>query len=330
MALYGQGATRGKTAILAIEATTNQACAAIRVFEERADFRFVFHALEYQYLSIRNLSNSGSQDNLSGELVKSIRIRIPPLHEQHVISFILSTIEASLSKTRQLVSMKELQKKGMMQQLLSGKKRIRGFREEWVVRPLRSLFSRVTRKNDGGSSEVVTISGKKGFVTQTDYFKKTIASEVLDDYFLIREGEFCYNKSYSNGYPWGAIKRLQGRKEAVVTTLYICFQVKEDADIDADFLEYFFESGGLNRGLMRIAHEGGRAHGLLNVTPSDFFDLPIEIPGKQEQKAIAQILLVCDREIHLLKAKAEKIRNQKKGLMQVLLTGKKRLKEFRE
>jgi len=93
-----------------------------------------------------------------------------------------------------------------------------------------------------------------------------------------------------------------------------------------DFFEQFFEANSLDKGLTKIAHEGGRAHGLLNVTPSDFFSLKIAIPSFEEQTAIAQVLQTADKEIQLLKAKTEKLREQKKGMMQVLLTGKKRLK----
>ena len=77
---------------------------------------------------------------------------------------------------------------------------------------------------------------------------------------------------------------------------------------------------------MKIAHEGGRAHGLLNVTPSDFFDLKVTIPGFDEQTAIAQVLKAAANEVQVLRSKLDMLKEQKKGLMQVLLTGKKRLK----
>ena len=188
------------------------------------------------------------------------------------------------------------------------------------------MFNRVTRKNSEDNTNVVTISAQRGFVRQTDFFNKAVASEIIDNYFLVEKGEFCYNKSYSNGYPWGATKRLNGFDKAVVTTLYICFGLKNPQKNSGDFFEQYFEANLLDRGLTKIAHEGGRAHGLLNVTPSDFFSLKITIPSFEEQAAIAQVLQVADKEIQLLKAKTDKLREQKKGMMQVLLTGKKRLK----
>jgi type I restriction enzyme S subunit len=152
-----------------------------------------------------------------------------------------------------------------------------------------------------------------------------VASDIIDNYFLVEKGEFCYNKSYSNGYPWGATKRLTDFDKAVVTTLYICFTLKDNQENSGDFFEHFFEANLLDRGLTQIAHEGGRAHGLLNVTPSDFFDLHIFIPPLEEQSAIAKVLRIADKEILLLKSMLVKMKEQKKGLMQVLLKGKKRL-----
>jgi len=219
-----------------------------------------------------------------------------------------------------------LQKKWLMQKLLTGKKRLYKFeKEKWEETSLGDLFERVTKKNAEQNTNVVTISAQRGFVRQTDFFNKSIASEIVDNYFLVEKGEFCYNKSYSNGYPWGATKRLKDFEKAVVTTLYICFGLKNTQKNSGDFFEHFFEANLLDKGLTKIAHEGGRAHGLLNVTPSDFFSLKITIPTYGEQIAIAQVLITADKEIQLLKTKAEKLKEQKKGLMQVLLTGKKRL-----
>jgi type I restriction enzyme S subunit len=211
-----------------------------------------------------------------------------------------------------------------MQQLLTGKRRLKGFEGAWKEVRMKDVFERVTRKNIEGNTNVITISAQRGFVRQDDFFNKIVASEILDNYFLVQKGEFCYNKSYSNGYPWGATKRLNDFEKAVVTTLYICFGLKNEHN-SGDFFEQYFEANLLDKGLTKIAHEGGRAHGLLNVTPSDFFDLKITIPTQKEQTAVACILQTADQEIQLLKAKAEKMKEQKKGMMQVLLTGKIRL-----
>ncbi len=257
--------------------------------------------------------------------IRKFRVNLPPLPEQKAIAQVLSTADTAIHTTDKLIAQKELRKKWLMQQLLTGKKRLKGFDGEWTEKKLSDLFDRVTRKNIEGNTTVVTISAQRGFVRQTDFFNRNIASEITDNYFLVERGEFCYNKSYSNGYPWGAIKRLNDFDKAVVTTLYICFGIKNQKEANPEFFEQYFGANRLDKGLTKIAHEGGRAHGLLNVTPTDFFSLEVIVPSFGEQTAIAQVLQAADKEINLFKARAEKLRAQKKGLMQQLLTGKKRL-----
>ncbi len=275
---------------------------------------------------LRRIATGISVYGVSKTNLSRVKIALPPLHEQKAIAQLLSSWDKAINKNNQLIAQKELRKKWLMQNLLTGKKRLKGFGGEWEETTMSSIFERITRKNTEANTNVVTISAQRGFIRQTDFFNKKIASDILDNYFLVNKGEYCYNKSYSNGYPWGATKRLNDYDKAVVTTLYICFGIKDENDNSGDFFEQFFEANYLNQGLTKIAHEGGRAHGLLNVTPSDFFSLKIDIPNFEEQTAIAQVLKAADKEIQLLKIKTEKLREQKKGMMQVLLTGKKRLK----
>jgi len=289
---------------------------------------FLYYFLQTPYyVYMMEIAMAGTDPpNIGNGDLEKIKIPIPPLPEQRAIAQVLSTADTAIHTTEKIIAQKELRKKWLMQQLLTGKKQLKGFGGEWKEKKLSDIFERVTRKNTEGNTTVVTISAQRGFVRQTDFFNKNIASEITDNYFLVEKGEFCYNKSYSNGYPWGATKRLNDFDKAVVTTLYICFGVKNQKKTNPEYFEQFFGANHLDKGLTKIAHEGGRAHGLLNVTPSDFFSLKITVPSYEEQTAIAQVLQAADKEISLLKAKAEKLREQKKGLMQVLLTGKIRLK----
>ena len=289
---------------------------------------FLSYALE-TYLSKKQkrvLGQGNSVVHIYPSDLSKVKIPLPPLTEQLNIANVLGWMDTAIIQNNHLIAQKELQKKWLMQNLLTGKKRLKGFKAEWKEVAMANLFERVTRKNSEVNTNVVTISAQRGFVRQTDFFTKSIASEIIDNYFLVEKGEFCYNKSYSNGYPWGATKRLNDFDKAVVTTLYICFRLKNLQKSSGDFFEQYFEANLLDRGLTKIAHEGGRAHGLLNVTPSDFFSLKITIPNFEEQSAIAQVLQAADKEIQLLKTKTVKLRVQKKGMMQVLLTGKIRLK----
>lgn len=270
------------------------------------------------------LASGGAQPFLSLGEIKRLDIVVPPLHEQIYISSIIAKWDRAIELKEKLLEQKKLQKKGLLERLLTGKVRLPRFREEWKKTNLSNVFERVTRRNDGGSSNVLTISAQKGLVSQTDYFNKSVASETLDKYFLLRKGEFAYNKSYSNGYPMGAIKRLNDYSEGVVTTLYLCFKLKDDA-YDSDFFEQYFEAGLLNKALMKITQEGARAHGLLNLSVSDFFAITLCIPQKLEQEAIGEILTQSDNVIRHLEQELNLLKTQKKGLMQLLLTGKVRV-----
>lgn len=263
--------------------------------------------------------------SVSKEALKSVKLSLPPLDEQKAIADCLMTWDKAITLQTQLIKEKQLRKTALMQQLLTGKKRLPGFTEEWKEVKLGELFSRVTRKNTEGNKNVVTISAQRGFVKQTDFFNKTVASDLLDNYYLVYKDEFCYNKSYSKGYPWGATKRLNTFDKAVVTTLYICFAVKDYSRVNLDYFEQLFQANSLDKGLTQIAYEGGRAHGLLNVSPNDFFNLKLRIPSLQEQTAVAEILVLAEKEVVLEQQKLNELTQQKKALMQQLLTGKVRL-----
>lgn len=318
-ALYG--ATSGQCAISKINGAINQAVLCIR---PQCNRYFLLCVLEKNKDLYYRRYLQGGQGNLSAEIVKRYYIPIPSIEEQMKIAEVLSTWDKAIELQTAIIEKLTLRKKGLMQRLLTGKKRLKGFTEPWRLLALGCLSDRITRKNIARCSNVVTVSAQQGFVKQTDFFEKTIASDNTDNYYLVKRDEFCYNKSYSLGYPMGAIKRLKDFEEAVVTTLYIVFRVKE-TELNLDFFEQYCECGLMNNGLLKVANEGGRAHGLLNVTPKDFFNLNVMIPDISEQKVIAGVLVYADNEIEKEKQKLAALKQQKKGLMQQLLTGKKRV-----
>ena len=291
----------------------------------------------YQYLTflvtsdmysnqLKPLLIAGAQPNIAPADIENLRFPIPPIEEQERICAVLQLWDTAIAKQTALIEKLTLRKRGLMQQLLTGKKRLKGFEGEWKRIKLGDIAERITRKNEENNQNVVTISAQRGFVVQTDFFNKSVASEILDNYYLVHRDEFCYNKSYSNGYPMGAIKRLKTFDKAVVTTLYICFKLKEKPQTNINFFEQYCESGLLNMELVKVANEGGRAHGLLNVTPDDFFNMHMGVPSFEEQTVIASVLVNADKEIEIQKQKLAAMQEQKKGLMQVLLTGKRRIK----
>ena len=275
---------------------------------------------------VRVISQRSGQPGINSVEYGTMKLAVPPMEEQRKIAEILGMWDEAIDKQSRLIEKLELRKRGLMQRLLIGRTRLPGFTTPWQKVKLGEICKRVTRRNEENNQNVITISAQKGFVSQTDFFNKSVASSTLDNYYLVLKDEFCYNKSYSNGYPMGAIKRLKEADKAVVTTLYICFSIADNKRLDINFFEQFCENGGFNQGLMKVANEGGRAHGLLNVTPTDFFSLGMLLPTLPEQKAIAEVLTTADDEIATQRKRLDALRLQKRGLMQQLLTGKIRVK----
>lgn len=207
------------------------------------------------------------------------------------------------------------------------KLRFKEFSGEWNHKKLNEIIERVTRKNKGNISNLpLTISAQYGLIDQEKFFNKTVASKNLESYYLLENGEFAYNKSYSNGYPWGAIKRLDKYNMGVLSSLYICF--KEKKGINSDYLTHYFETTKWYKEISMIAVEGARNHGLLNISVSDFFDTLHYIPCYEEQQKIVNFLSLIDKKIQKQQEKVEAFKDYKKGMMQKIFSQEIRFKEF--
>jgi type I restriction enzyme S subunit len=167
---------------------------------------------------------------------------------------------------------------------------------------------------------VLTASGEHGLVDQRRYFNRSVASADLSRYYLLKNGEFAYNRSAMNGYPYGATKRLDALEEGALSTLYLCFAI-DDHRLDSDYLKHIFDSGILNRQLRPIVRIGGRAHGLLNVSDEDYFSINIPFPPIEEQRRIANVLNGLNRELNLIESLREQVEAQKRALLARLLDG---------
>ena len=245
---------------------------------------------------------------------------LPSINERAKIAAILTTQDKVIELKEKQLAGKQRQKKYLMQQLLTGKKRLPRFSGEWKVNRLRNITARHTKRNTIGNTNVLTISAQYGLINQAEFFNKAVASDDKSNYFLLEKGDFAYNKSYSNGYPFGAIKRLTRYEVGIVSPLYICFRIKEGS-VSGEYLEQYFEAGLMNHVIQAFAQEGARNHGLLNIAVDDFFNSKILLPSPEEQTAIAEVLSTADREIELLQQDIEQEKQKKKALMQLLLTG---------
>ena len=302
--------------------------AILRPKQDRVDGRFLAAALKADstHSQLAAAANGITRFGLTMSALRKVKVCLPPLPEQRKIAEILTTWDEALALLDRRIELARERKKGLMQRLLTGRVRFPEFAgEPWEEHKLGTVVERVTRKNTTGCDTVLTMSGELGLVSQTEYYSKRIASRDTSHYYLLRRGEFAYNKSTSQGYPFGAIKRLDDYDEGVLSTLYICFRLRDPERFSSDFLAHYFEGGRLNKGIYAIAQEGARNHGLLNISVSDFFGLRLELPSLPEQRRIAGVLETCDEEIALLERKRELTAQQKTGLMQRLLTGRVRV-----
>ena len=194
------------------------------------------------------------------------------------------------------------------------KLRFKEFNDEWSYQSLSKYVNRITTKNKNNESNLVlTISAQYGLVDQTNFFNRSVSSSNLTGYYLLNNGDFAYNKSYSNGYPWGAVKRLNKYNQGVVSSLYICF--KPNDLINSDFLEQYFETNKWYQQISEVSVEGARNHGLLNIAVNDFFNTKHYIPSIKEQEKISNFLSLLDKKIELQSKKIEDLKLFKKGLI---------------
>ena len=141
------------------------------------------------------------------------------------------------------------------------------------------IVDRVTRKNqDLESTLPLTISAQYGLVDQITFFNNRVASKDVSGYYLVKKGEFAYNKSTSSDAPWGAIKRLDRYESGVLSTLYIVFRIIDEYKTNSDFIVSYYMTDNWYKDIQAIAAEGARNHGLLNIAPNDFFETKITIP----------------------------------------------------
>ncbi|HAW0708494.1 TPA: restriction endonuclease subunit S [Escherichia coli] len=323
MAMYGQGKTRGQVAKLGIDASTNQACAAI-VLHTGYEVDFYYQFLISQYENIREMANSGGQQNLSGGIVKSIPVPVPPLTEQKKIAKILSTWDKAISVTEKLLTNSQQQKKALMQQLLTGKKRLLDengvrFSGEWEVVRLKQLIHEEKKRNrDNHIQRVLSVTNHSGFVLPEEQFSKRVASEDVSTYKIVKKNQYGYNPSRLNV---GSFARLDNYDEGVLSPMYVVFSINHER-LNSD---YFLNWMSSNEAKQRIA---GSTQG--SVRDSVGFDalcsFSFSLPTLMEQQKIAAVLSAADAEMSMLEKKLACLKEEKKALMQQLLTGKRRVK----
>ena len=290
------------------------------------DAEFVFQStLSPSYEKyIRITSQRSGQPGVNAQEYSEYDLFAPSKEEQQRIGHFLQGIDNLITlhqrKFEKLTNVKKSMLEKMFPQNGSSYPEIRfkGFTDPWEQRKLGELVDRVVRKNTNNESTLpLTISAQYGLVDQITYFNNRVASRDVSNYYLVLNGEFAYNKSTSDGYPFGAVKRLDLYEKGVLSTLYIVFAPKKEQQIDSDYLTVFFDTDRWHKGVAERAAEGARNHGLLNISAEDFFDIDLSVPKDiVEQKQIGAFIRQLDHLITLHQRELEKLQNIKKSMLE--------------
>lgn len=294
--------------------------------KDKTSTGFLLSLLRSEIILSRLYSFPGGtkQANLSAKQVQDLPAPIPPYPEQKKIAKILSTWDKTITTTEQLIANSQQQKKALMQQLLTGKKRLLDengvrFSGEWKDIRLKSVLREVkTRNKDNSIDRVLSVTNHSGFVLPEDQFSKRVASDDVSNYKVVKKGEYGYNPSRLNV---GSFARLDSYEEGLLSPMYVVFSVNEKI-LNSD---YFMNWMSSNEAKQRIS---GSTQG--SVRDSVGFDslcgFPFKLPPMAEQQKIAAVLSAADQEVTTLQKKLEALKQEKKALMQQLLTGKRRVK----
>lgn len=292
---------------------------AINPQKASADFVLAFLQSREGRKQISAVTQVGAQPGLIFRDIQALRLNLPPLAAQHKIAAIFRAWDEAIENLATLRVAKKDWLTGLTQKL-TGRGGV--FPDEWDLKPLNAIATRVRRQNDGGDHPVMTISAKSGFLMQSDKFARDMAGSSVDRYTLLHEGEFAYNKGNSLSAKYGCIYQLD-RPTAVVPFVYFCFALK--SGLDANFYSHLFAAGALNHQLSRLINSGIRNDGLLNLNVEDFFGCKVPVPPIEDQRRIGETLTTAKHELSLLDEEIEALTQQKRGLMQKLLTGEWRV-----
>lgn len=265
---------------------------------------------------VKTVSMRSGQPGINAEEYGSLNLPLPPLHEQKAIAYILNLMDKAINKNNLLIAKKDLQKKWLMQKLLSGNKRLKGYIEDWKEVRFSDVTTNFSRRNrDLVDAKVYSVTNTNGFVLQSEHFEREIAGDDLSNYKIIKKNEFAYNPARINV---GSLAYFEN-EIGVISSLYVCFSTKKN--ILNYYLLQFLQLEHTKYRIESLGEGGVRVYLWYDLIAK----IKIKLPSIKEQTAIAQVLKSADKEIQLLKTKTEKLREQKKGLMQQLLTGKIRV-----
>ena len=292
--LLSSRATIGECSISLRECATNQGFQSL--ISKDCNTEFLYYLVQTKKKDLIRKSCGSTFLEISANEVRKIQASIPSDAEQHKIAKLLSLLDERIATQSKVIEDLKKLKCAIIEDLYCSpkqrepKRRFLEYSSPLSSYRMKDFCERITEKNkDNKCSLVLTIAAQDGLVDQETFFNKSVASENLTGYYILHKGDFAYNRSYSSGYAWGAVKRLDKYEDGVLSTLYICFKINETI-VDSDYLSYYFESSKWHKGVSDISGEGARNHGLLNISVTDYFDTEHRFPHIEEQKRIASML----------------------------------------
>ena len=324
MAMYGQGITRGKVAILGIDATTNQACAAIKL-RDGIDIHFVFQNLMNRYEEIRDLSNEGGQKNLSAGIIKDISISYPSKPEQTKIASFLSAVDEKISQLTQKHALLSQYKQGMMQKLFSQQIRFKADDGsefgEWINYKIFNLAKDKTLNNGVFNDQNKVGKGYKLINVLDMYIQRDIDESRLSLLDLDKK-EFENNKvNYGDIF----FTRSSLVKEGIAfSNVYLgvsdditydghLIKLSPDLNmVEPKFLNYCLKIAYVRKQLI----QGGKTATMTTIGQKEVGNTIVKVPCLEEQTKIANFLSSIDQKIEVVAQQIEQARTWKKGLLQ--------------
>lgn len=316
IAIYGLEAdgVRGTASIVKNKCTISQACMAFTNFKETNNEWYYYWYIFNGEIIGRRYAQGTKQQNLSTDIVANFRIASPSINEQQKIAEIFSTQDKVIELKEKLLKEKEKQKKYLMQILLTGRKRLKGFNGEWKKVKLGKCLVEKSDKTIQKNQYPVLTSSRRGIFLQNQYFNKSVSSEDNIGYKILRKNEFTYRTMSDDGkYTFNLLEEYE---IGIVSPAYSVFNVNSDK-CEIKFLYYLLNDFSFNKYIMKLIQGGTR----LALRYSELCKLEIKLPPLEEQKAIAEILTTADKELKLLQEELEEEKRKKKALMQLLLTG---------
>lgn len=262
---------------------------------------------------------AGRNKTLGQERFLKSKIVLPPIEEQQKIAAILTTQDRVIELKEKRLAEKQRQKKYLMQQLLTGKKRLPGFSGEWKNIKLCEVLSERKEKNVEQNLRICSVAVQKGVVDQVEHLGRSYAANDTSNYSVAHYGDIIYTKSPTGDFLYGIVKQNLLQETVAVSPLYGVFTPLTFGL--GYFLHTYFQSAICARNyLLPIVQKG--AKNTINITNDTFISSKLYLPlDVEEQKAIADTFIAADREIDLLRQDIEQEKQKKKALMQLLLTG---------